>query len=282
MRRLFSALTAVTLISGAALAACSSTEIPAGQDNGLTTGDGGADAGNCCQTGFDLYACTYSDGGAGFACHNPAQGCASSTTCGEGCDPVVSGACGGSTGDSGTSDLQWYTTCGYPVCNVGDGGSASADAGPACAPVGSSCTDKGQTCGTPSDANCGAILVCDDHDPRASGMCPISTKKYKDGIQYVDDAELTRLHDETLHMKLATYNYKSVVADPDPKHLGFIIEDNPSSLAVDKMHNRVDMYGYLSMIVASMQVQEKEIADLRSELRASQRDAAACRSPKTK
>jgi hypothetical protein len=112
--------------------------------------------------------------------------------------------------------------------------------------------------------------------------CPISTRKYKDGIQYIDDAQLEQLHDETLKMKLATYNYKSAVADPDPTHLGFIIEDNPASLAVDKTHNRVDMYGYFSMIVASMQVQEKEIAELRSELNASQRDAAACRSTRTK
>jgi len=281
MKRLFPVLTTVALLSGVALAACSSTEIPAGQDNGLTGSDSGTDAGNCCPTGSNVYACTFSNGGAGFACHDPAKGCASSTTCGEGCDPVVTGACGAVGGDSGPSDLHWYTTCGYPVCDVSDGGGAPLDAGPACAPIGSSCSDQGQTCGTPSAANCGAILVCDNHDPKASGMCPVSTKKYKDGIQYVDDAELARLHDETIHMKLATYNYKSAVADPDPKHLGFIIEDNPSSLAVDKMHNRVDMYGYFSMIVASMQVQEKEIAELRGELDASRREAASCRS-KTK
>ena len=274
MRRLFSVLTAATLCSGVAIGACSATEIPAGQDNG---GDSGSDAGNCCPATSNLYACTFADGGAGFACHNPAMGCASSTTCGEGCDPVVSGTCGGGSGDSGTSNLKWYTTCGYPVCDVSDGGGAPLDAGPACAPVGSSCTDQGQTCGTPSDANCGSTLICDDHDPKAMG-CPISTKKYKTGINYVDEAQLAQLHDETLNIKLATYNYKSAVADPDPKHLGFIIEDNPSSLAVDKMHNRVDMYGYFSMIVASMQVQEKEIAELRSELKASERDAAACRS----
>ncbi len=68
-------------------------------------------------------------------------------------------------------------------------------------------------------------------------------------------------------MRLATYNYKAQVDDPNPKHLGFIIEDNPrSSPAVDWSHYRVDLYGYLSMVVATMQVQEKEIADLRREL----------------
>ena len=32
------------------------------------------------------------------------------------------------------------------------------------------------------------------------------------------------------------------------------------------MHDRVDMYGYVSMVVAAMQVQEKEIAELRAQV----------------
>jgi hypothetical protein len=47
----------------------------------------------CCPIGFDLYACQEPDGRAGFACHNPAMGCASSQTCGQGCDSQVSGRC---------------------------------------------------------------------------------------------------------------------------------------------------------------------------------------------
>lgn len=47
----------------------------------------------CCPQGWPLDACTYADGGAGLGCHDPATGCASSTTCGEGCDFVVTGAC---------------------------------------------------------------------------------------------------------------------------------------------------------------------------------------------
>jgi len=57
--------------------------------------DAGLDAGlACCPTGFLLYGCKEPDGGAGFACHNPALGCASALTCGQGCDPQVSGQCG--------------------------------------------------------------------------------------------------------------------------------------------------------------------------------------------
>jgi hypothetical protein len=50
---------------------------------------------NCCPASWLLYGCTYPDGGAGLACHNPALGCASSTTCGQGCDAVVNARCDG-------------------------------------------------------------------------------------------------------------------------------------------------------------------------------------------
>jgi hypothetical protein len=78
---------------------------------------------------------------------------------------------------------------------------------------------------------------------------------------------LQALHDETLRLQLATYNYKPEAADPGPRHLGFIIEDTPPATpAVGWSRERVDMYGYLSMVVATMQVQEREIAELRHEL----------------
>jgi hypothetical protein len=62
------------------------------------TTDGGkmdSSDGSCCPAGWLLYGCTYPDGATGQACHNPAMGCASSTTCGEGCDRVVDGRCEG-------------------------------------------------------------------------------------------------------------------------------------------------------------------------------------------
>jgi len=61
-------------------------------------GDGGL---GCCPSGWLLYGCTFPDGGAGFACHNPALGCPSSEVCGEGCDPVVTGTCGDCAGGCG-------------------------------------------------------------------------------------------------------------------------------------------------------------------------------------
>jgi hypothetical protein len=84
---------------GLLLAACPSTNdanTDANNDGppSLDLSTSSPDAGlACCPTGFDLYACHEASGAAGFACHNPALGCASSLTCGQGCDPQVSGRC---------------------------------------------------------------------------------------------------------------------------------------------------------------------------------------------
>jgi hypothetical protein len=53
--------------------------------------------GACCPKDWLMYDCKYPDGRAGFNCHNPAMGCASSDTCGNGCDTAVSGRCGATT-----------------------------------------------------------------------------------------------------------------------------------------------------------------------------------------
>jgi hypothetical protein len=138
----------------------------------------------------------------------------------------------------------------------------------------------GDTCGTPSAANCGVTLVCATQDPKSGVGCPVSSRQYKDGIEYVGGAQLQQLHDEALGIRLATYRYKPQVDDPEPTHLGFILEDNAQTPAVDTKHNRVDMYGYVSMVVAAMQVQEKEIAQLREDLQAAKRDLATCSVPR--
>jgi predicted NUDIX family NTP pyrophosphohydrolase len=161
----------------------------------------------------------------------------------------------------------WYG-CGFPVCQAADDAGADAglsdDAGTPCPAVGST---AGDTCGARDAANCGVNLECSASDPtKGFGGCPISSRKFKENVTYVNDAELEMLHDEAIHMKLATYNYKAQFDDPNARHLGFIIEDDPRSPAVDRSFDRVDVYGYLSMAVATMQVQEKEIAQLRREL----------------
>jgi hypothetical protein len=129
-------------------------------------------------------------------------------------------------------------------------------------------------CGTSGLYTCPVGEVCSNQPMTA---CPVSSRKYKDAIEYVDGSGLQELHDETIGMRLATYSYKAQYADPNQKHLGFIIEDNPPhSPAVDWSHDSVDIYGYLSMVVATMQVQEKEIAELRRELDRARTSKGVC------
>ncbi len=98
------------------------------------------------------------------------------------------------------------------------------------------------------------------------GGCPISSAQHKENITYVDDKALEALAKNLLAVRLATYKYRPGVSDGD-KHLGFIIEDQPSgSPAVLTSRERVDLYGYISMAVGAIQVQNKEIEALRREV----------------
>jgi hypothetical protein len=250
----------------ATLAACSSSNIPIGRDQGdagVGHESGGVQCGTTtCPTG-DL-CCPSAD-------ETCSPTCMSVTTCpvfGRPCEALDAGH-DAKAGDSG-SKLQWYLTCGDPVCGE-PSDAAVVDAG-TCPDVGTSCDALGQTCGVSNPkVNCGATLLCADHNPAVE--CAMSSRKFKNDIEYLGDRELQGLHDEALRMRLATYNYKGQFADPNPKHLGFIIEDDPQSLAVDRGHDRIDIYGYLSMVLATMQVQEQEIQKLEQQLGAAQGNA---------
>ena len=233
---------------------------------GAATVSGGCSSSSSTPTAQDAAAegAASSEGDSGGVASPEAGGSADAGT-GVDAQPVSDA----SSSDAPSGTLSWYLTCGDPVCQAptSDAGLANADGG-ACAPVGSSCSTAGDTCGTRDPGvDCGATLVCAAHDPKAGvGGCPISSREFKDGIEYVDSDGLEQLHDQTLRIRLATYNYKPAYADPKPRRLGFIIEDNPASPAVDPAHDSIELYGYLSMVVATMQVQEKEIASLKREL----------------
>jgi hypothetical protein len=95
----------------------------------------------------------------------------------------------------------------------------------------------------------------------ANTSCPISSARFKREIDYVDEGAATKLRDDLMQVHLATYRYKS---GDDARHLGFIIEDMPpASPAVLPSRDRVDLYGYVSMAVAALQVQEREIDALK-------------------
>jgi hypothetical protein len=183
------------------------------------------------------------------------------------------GAGGGggiSTGDAG---LKWFTTCGDPVCPAPgfDAHRAMPDVAPCTTEqVGQPCATKDQVCDPHGD--CNQALRCADHDPKTqTGGCPISSRRYKADITYLDAGERLRIADDLGKLRLARYKYKD---DPQGRpHLGFILEDAPDVAAADLPHERVDLYGYLSMVVATLQTQReqleaqaREIARLRKRL----------------
>lgn len=143
---------------------------------------------------------------------------------------------------------EWKPTAGVPLCE-------SQKEGDDCAVEGEKCDPK---------AGCGQLLICAKSDPKASG-CPISKAKYKRDVQYVDSAQRQKLAAELLDTRLATYRYTA--AGPEGRrHLGFIIDDQPGGTAVDARRDMVDLYGYLSLSVATLQEQQRQIETLQRKL----------------
>ena len=132
--------------------------------------------------------------------------------------------------------------------------------------IGTACTVEGDSCAVDAPVECGqTVLACSKGVwDLTNASCPASSASVKRDISYVDQDAAERLHDELMSVKLATYRYK--VGD-DSAHLGFIIEDMPpGSPAVLASRDRVDLYGFVSMTVASVQQQQKEIDLLKREV----------------
>jgi hypothetical protein len=170
--------------------------------------------------------------------------------------------CPGPAAECGTPAPAWFHTCGDPVC----GGHRDHPGVPACTAqekAGASCLPEGATC-DPGD-ECNALLECARTDPTRGGLCPISRRRDKQDVDYLDAAGLKRLHDELMKFPLATYRYR---AAPSRTHLGFVMEDVEPSASVDPARDMVDLYGYTSMAVAALQTQAREIETLRREVKA--------------
>lgn len=174
---------------------------------------------------------------------------------------------GGSESEGGA--LQIWSTCGDPVCSSYGG---PFEGVPLCSDlgvnIGDACDDAAFQCDPVSD--CNALLVCAADDPTMSeGGCPISRAEYKRDIQYLDADGLARARAELMNLRLATYRYRGA-RDDDRAHLGVILEDGSAreghALWADETHNRVDLYGYASLAVATAQVQAEELELLRGEL----------------
>lgn len=167
---------------------------------------------------------------------------------------------------------------GFPGCGCASMPTAADDGtiDPGGATAAVACNAKGLCESTFKGEVCGST-VCTKDQTCCSGQpfptptcingtaCPISQRKHKKDIQYLSEAEEQRLKDELLGFRLATYRYKSET-DAERPHLGFIIDDVAPSPAVMSSGERVDMYGYQTMSVATLQVQAREIAELRKQV----------------
>ncbi len=188
-------------------------------------------------------------------------------------------SCGGGSdsGSSRTAALNWFTTCGDPVC----GGYRGPFPGvPPCSTekAGDLCTVANAECDLKD--SCNTRLRCSDADPKQQpGGCPISRAAFKRDIRYLDDAQRAQLWRELQALKLATYRYKDAGPAGAPR-LGFLIDDvqrsggSLATLALDAERDQVDLYGYVSMAVAALQVQSQQIEALRQEVRQLRQDLA--------
>jgi hypothetical protein len=140
---------------------------------------------------------------------------------------------------------------------------------------GEPCTAPDATCDPAND--CNAHLLCTSDDPRQRPEgCPRSRARYKHDIRYLQEAELERVRDELVATPLATWRYNHE-GERGREHLGFIIDDNPASPAVARDGDHVDLYGYTSMAVAAIQMQQKQIAALERELAALRKELDSAR-----
>lgn len=162
------------------------------------------------------------------------------------------------TGCGHDTDLNWFSTCGDPVCT----GYRPPAGIPRCTneSAGLACPVEGLQC-DPGDA-CNRLLVCARRDPRLAG-CPISSRRFKRDLEYLTDADREECARQVGRIRLARYRY----AGSDELRLGFVLEDDPPAAAVDRGRDMVDLYGYSSLGVAALQVQERRIEALEREVR---------------
>lgn len=200
--------------------------------------------------------------------------------------PTVASTTSPTTASPAEGELLYYQSCGDPVC----GGWREKEGIPICDDdgfkIGQPCDNKGFVCDPVNF--CNSLITCTDVDPFSLG-CPISYRHTKKDIHYLGREQLREVTDSLLSFQLATwyYTHEPAEAGADP-HLGFIFEDvlgahtdgvtttsttkdggkgtTSSSPAIDEQRGMVDLYGYLSMAVAAIQTQQREIDDLRSEM----------------
>ena len=171
----------------------------------------------------------------------------------------------------------------YPVARAYPA-TCSQKTNPACAPA-KPCTEFNAHC-LHLEIFCEGKSVeqryttCLHTEPAAGfGGCPISSRRYKENINYLSPEESKELAGQVLDLKMASYAYKPGWEEAgSSKQLGFIIEDLPAdSRFVVEETGRVNLYALSSGTIVALQqlerrVQEQErlILDLQKQLKSAQ------------
>jgi hypothetical protein len=133
------------------------------------------------------------------------------------------------------------------------------------------CGNTGASCSAPDI--CGAPnRVCGVGCCGSTVTCPKSRRAEKRDIETVSEPDRLRLYDELRAIQLRTYRYKSEPASA-PRRLGFIIDDTRAPEAINADGNTVNLYGYISMAVAALQTQAKELEELRAKVKRLENEA---------
>jgi hypothetical protein len=231
---------------------------------------GGGNGGGSASTG----------GGSGGGGASATGGGTSATGGGSGGGQATGGGTGGGTGgdlpDGGCFEEMVFG--GFSSASWADGGCPSdgCPSGQVCvlgAGEGGNtygCSNMPAGCGGMPSCECmGCIcgFTCIGANPDAGTLLcnngTISRRSFKDDVHYIDDTERADLARQALSMQLARYRYK---AEPTQakQHLGFIIDDQPAACpAVHADNTTVDEYGYTSMLLATVQQQQAQIAELK-------------------
>jgi hypothetical protein len=236
--------------------------------------DGGSAGSGCVVGGCSGELCTDASAGPAVSpcLYQPSYACYASATCARQSDGTCgwtmtpeltqclqNGGSGGTGGSGGSGSLHWVASCGSPSC-MANAGAYDDPSIPNCTTqtLGAPCTTAGDRCD--GVLGCGATYLCATSTPT---MCPISRARFKRDIAYLDEQQLQQYHDELVSVPLATYRYKDA---PQVPQLGFVIDDIEPSVAVSGDH--VNMYGYLSMAVAAIKVQQQQIEALQQQIEA--------------
>jgi len=132
--------------------------------------------------------------------------------------------------------------------------------------LGAGCRPDGKVCTYSCGQDGGRTCTGGAWQASEGGPCPISTRRAKRDISYLDPHQIAAIARAVEATRLATWEYTDPALGPG-RRLGFIIEDQPpGSPAVEPDRQMVNEYGYTSMLLAALQAQRREIEELRRKL----------------